>query len=177
MIHSLGERRVDVRGDAYVAGNATVVGSVVLERGSSVWFNAVVRGDDDAISIGENSNVQDASVLHADTGFPLRIDRDVSIGHMAMVHGCTVGARTLVGINAVLLNGAVIGEDCLIGANALVSEGKVIPDRSLVLGSPGRVVREVGAAEIEEMADIVRHYVQLASLYRDKLRPQDGTAR
>src|SRR2546423_11212541 len=140
MLYSLGERRVVLRGSHhYIAPNATVIGTVILEDEVSIWFNVVVRGDYDAITIGARSNVQDAAVLHTDAGVPMHIGANVSIGHQAMLHGCTLGEGTLVGIQAVVLNGATIGRDCLIGANTLVAEGKSIPDRSLVVGSPGKV--------------------------------------
>ena len=141
MIYSLDERTVELRGDHFVAPNATVIGSVVLENEASVWFNAVVRGDNDLITIGENSNVQDASVLHTDAGIKLTIGKDCTIGHMVMLHGCTIGDCSLIGIKSVILNNTVIGKNCIIGANTLLTEGKTIPDGSLVMGSPGRVVR------------------------------------
>ncbi len=123
MKYSLDARRVECRGDYYIAPSASVIGSVVLENNASVWFNCVVRGDNDVITIGENTNIQDASVLHIDEGIPLTLGRNVSIGHKAMLHGCTVNDHSLIGINAVILNHAVIGSNCLIGANALVTEG------------------------------------------------------
>src|SRR4029079_1695180 len=122
-----------------IAPNAILIGSVVLENNASVWFNVVIRGDNDVITIGENSQVQDGCVLHTDRGYPLTLGPGVSIGHMSMLHGCTIGAGSLIGIKSVLLNGSVIGKNCLIGANSLIAEGKSIPDGSLVLGSPGRV--------------------------------------
>ena len=137
MKFAIGERRVECRGDHYIAPNATVIGSVVLEQDASVWFNAVLRGDNDLITLGARSNVQDGAVLHTDTGIPLTVGPDCTIGHMAMLHGCVVGAGSLIGIKAVVLNHARIGKQCIIGANALVTEGKDIPDRSLVVGSPG----------------------------------------
>src|SRR5277367_6754581 len=132
--YSLGERKVEFRGaDWFIAENATVIGSVVLENNASVWFNVVIRGDSDVITLGENCNVQDGSVLHTDAGIKLTLGRDVSVGHLAMLHGCTVGDNSLIGIKAVVLNRAVIGKNCLIGSNALIPEGKVIPDGSLVV--------------------------------------------
>ena len=120
MIYSLGERRLETRGDYYIADNATVIGSVVLGHNASIWFNAVVRADNDVITIGENSNIQDGSVLHTDHGMPLLIGRNVTVGHKVMLHGCTIGDGSLIGINAVILNGAIIGRGCVIGANALI---------------------------------------------------------
>jgi len=171
MKYSLGERRVITRGDYWIAPNATVVGSVVLENNASIWFNAVVRSDNDVITIGENSQVQDGSVLHADPGFPLTLGKNVSIGHMVMLHGCTIGDGTLVGIKSVIMNGAVIGKNCLIGANTLVAEGKSIPDGSLVLGSPGKVVRQLSAEEIARVNETADHYVQNFKRYRSEFKP------
>ncbi len=170
MIHSLGDRRVEVLGDYFVASNAVVVGSVVLGNNASIWFNCVVRADNDVIRIGENCNVQDGSILHVDEGVPLTLHRNVSVGHMAMLHGCTIGENSLVGINAIVLNHAVIGANCLIGANALIPEGKEIPDGSLVVGSPGRVVRKLSEAEQQGLVEIATHYVENARRYRESLR-------
>ena len=135
----------------WIAPNATVIGKVIMARGASVWFNATLRGDNDPIVIGENSNVQDGAVLHTDPGTPLTVGVNVTIGHMAMLHGCTIGDNSLVGIGAIVLNGARVGNNCLIGAGALVTEGKVIPDNSVVMGQPGRVVREI----TPEQADLI----------------------
>ena len=146
MKYRLGSSHVEAHADSWVAPNATLVGKVKLEPGASVWFNAVLRGDNELIHIGENSNVQDGTVMHTDMGFPLNIGTGVTIGHNAMLHGCTVGDYSLIGINAVILNGAKIGKYCIIGANSLIPEGKVIPDNSLVMGAPARVVREIDAA-------------------------------
>src|SRR5882762_5265846 len=147
-IFSIGERRVELRGaHHYIAHDATVVGSVTLEADVSVWFKVVIRADNDRISIGEGTNVQDGSVLHVDPGFPLTLGRNVSIGHKAMLHGCTVGDGTLIGINSVIMNGAKIGAGTLVGANSLVAEGKDIPPGVLVLGSPGKVIRDLTPEE------------------------------
>ena len=170
MIYSLGERYVEIRGDYYVAPSASVIGSVVLGNDASVWFNCVLRGDNDIITIGDNTNVQDGSVLHIDEGVPLTLGANVSIGHKVMLHGCSVSDNSLIGINAVVLNNARIGKNCLVGASALVTEGKEIPDGSLVLGSPGRVVRSLTEAEIEGISKIAEHYVQKSALYRTSLR-------
>ena len=173
MIYTLGERRVEMRGDCYVADNAAVIGSVVLGHEASVWFNSVVRGDNDVITIGDGTNIQDSAVLHVDEGFPLTLGTNVSVGHHAMLHGCTVEDGALVGINAVVLNSAVIGRGSLIGAGALVAEGKVIPERSLVVGSPGRIVRTLTEEDAAGIERIARHYVEKAKWYREKLRVQE----
>src|SRR2546428_6219062 len=173
-VYSLGERKVAFRGDEwFIADNATVIGTVVLHHQASVWFNAVVRGDNDIITIGERTNIQDAAVLHVDPGVPLTLGKNVSVGHQAMVHGCTIGDGTLVGIGAVIMNHAVIGSRCLIAAGTLIPDGKTYPDGVLVVGSPGKIVRELKPAEkagLPENADI---YVRRAKLYREKLRPQE----
>ena len=170
MLFSLAERKVEIRGDYFVAHNATVIGSVVLENNASIWFNCVVRGDNDLITIGENSNVQDASVLHTDKGIRLTLGKNVTVGHKAMLHGCTIGDGSLIGINAVVLNNAVIGKGCLIGANALIPEGKEIPDGSLVVGSPGRVIRKLSEEQSRELAEAADSYVKKSILYRASLR-------
>lgn len=172
MIYNLGDRKVEIRTDDYfIADNATVIGSVVLEQNASIWFNAVLRGDNDVITVGENSNVQDGSVLHTDGGFPLTIGKNVTIGHKVMLHGCVIGDNSLIGINAVVLNGAKIGKNCLIGANALIPEGKVIPDGSLVMGSPGKVVREMTADQIKGLELSALHYVANFKRYKKELVP------
>ena len=172
MIYNLGDRKVEIRTDDYfIADNATVIGSVVLEQNASIWFNAVLRGDNDVITVGENSNVQDGSVLHTDGGFPLTIGKNVTIGHKVMLHGCVIGDNSLIGINAVVLNGAKIGKNFLIGANALIPEGKVIPDGSLVMGSPGKVVREMTADQIKGLELSALHYVENFKRYKKELVP------
>ncbi|HQV41127.1 MAG: gamma carbonic anhydrase family protein [Moraxellaceae bacterium] len=173
MIYSLGERRLETRGDYYIADNATVIGSVVLGHNASIWFNAVVRADNDVITIGENSNIQDGSVLHTDHGMPLLIGRNVTVGHKVMLHGCTIGDGSLIGINAVILNGAIIGRGCVIGANALIPEGKVIPDGSLVMGSPGKVVKEVSEAQRAILEMSALHYVENFKRYKKELKRED----
>jgi carbonic anhydrase/acetyltransferase-like protein (isoleucine patch superfamily) len=170
MIYSLGERQAQFRGDYYVAPNAAVIGSVVLGHNASVWFNCVLRGDNDTITIGGNTNVQDASVLHIDEGVPLTLGDNVSIGHKVMLHGCTVGDNSLIGINAVVLNNARIGRNCLVGASSLVTEGKEFPDGSLILGSPARVARSLTEAEIAGLSRIADHYVEKSALYRTSLQ-------
>ena len=172
MIYCLGEIKPQFLGEDYwVADNATVIGAVIIENNVSVWFNAVIRGDTETITIGENSNIQDGVVLHTEDGFPLTIGRNVTIGHQAMVHGCDVGDNSLIGINAVILDGAKIGKNCLIGANALVTEGKVIPDGSLVMGSPGKVVRQLSAEQLSGLAHSAQHYVENFKRYKASLKP------
>ena len=172
-VYSLGERRVEVRGaDWYIADTASVVGSVLIEDKASVWFNVVIRGDNDQITIGEGSNVQDGSVLHTDDGIQLRLGRSVSVGHMAMLHGCSVGDGSLVGIGSIILNHAVIGKHSLVGAGTLIPEGKIIPDGVLVLGSPGKVVRELSQAEIDNLQSIADGYMRRAKLFRQQLKAQ-----
>jgi carbonic anhydrase/acetyltransferase-like protein (isoleucine patch superfamily) len=172
-IFSLGERKVLLRGDEwFVAPNATVVGSVVIEHQASIWFNVVVRGDNDLITVGERSNVQDGSVLHTDPGIRLTLGRGVSIGHKAMLHGCTVQDGALIGINSVILNHAVVGKGSLVGANSLVPEGKVIPEGVLALGSPAKVLRELRPEERTLLASIADGYVERARLFRAHMKPQ-----
>jgi carbonic anhydrase/acetyltransferase-like protein (isoleucine patch superfamily) len=172
MKYSLGDRKVVCKGDCWIAPNATVIGSVVLEHNVSVWFNCVVRADHDTITVGENSQLQDGCVVHVDPGFPVTIGRNVSVGHMAMLHGCTIGDGTLIGIKAVILNGARIGRNCLVGANALVTEGKEIPDGSLVVGSPARVVRQLTEKEIRFILDAADQYAKDFRHYRDDMREE-----
>ncbi|MDH3316071.1 MAG: gamma carbonic anhydrase family protein [Gammaproteobacteria bacterium] len=172
MLYSLDNRKVKTNGDFFVAHNAVVIGSVVLENNASIWFNCVVRGDNDVITIGENCNVQDGSVLHTDEGIPLTLGKNVSIGHKVMLHGCTIGEGSLIGINAVVLNNAVIGKNCLIGANSLIPEGKQIPDGSLVIGSPGRVKRALSEEEMRGLEEIADHYVEKSALYRRALKAE-----
>lgn len=162
--------------DAFVVDNATVIGRVTLEAGVSVWFNAVLRGDGDRIVVGAGSNVQDGAVLHVDPGFPLTIGARVSVGHQAMLHGCTVGAGSLIGIRAVVLNGAVIGEQCLVGAGAIVTEGKRFPPRTLLLGAPARVARELTSEDLALLESAASSYVRRAAAYRGSLRIVDPSA-
>jgi carbonic anhydrase/acetyltransferase-like protein (isoleucine patch superfamily) len=179
MILQLDDVRIDADPErCFIAHNATLIGAVTLGDDVSIWYNAVLRGDGDTIVIGADSNVQDCAVVHVDQGFPARVGRGVTIGHHAVVHGCTVGDNTLIGINAVVLNGARIGNYCLIGANALIPEGKEIPDGSLVVGSPGRVVRALTAQERQILEGSAAHYVENGRRYRRGLRvdPRFNTA-
>ena len=156
--------------DAYVADSAQVMGDVVLGEGASVWFGVVARGDSERLTIGKGSNIQDGSVLHADAGVPLVIGDNVSVGHMVMLHGCTVGDGSLIGIGAVVLNRAKIGKNCIVGANSLVTEGKEFPDGSMIMGSPAKLVRPLDAAQIAGINSIAGHYVENAKRFRVGLK-------
>jgi carbonic anhydrase/acetyltransferase-like protein (isoleucine patch superfamily) len=171
-VYSLADKKPQLppEGEYWIAPNAVVVGDVTLKPGASVWFGAVVRGDNDPVVIGANTNIQDGSVLHSDPGEPLIIGDNVTVGHMAMLHSCTIGDNTLIGIGAVVLGRAVIGRNCLIGANALITEGKVIPDGSLVMGQPGKVVRTLEAGQIAALEASAQHYVQNWKRYAVGLR-------
>ncbi len=173
MIYSLGERRLEIRGEDYfIAENAAVIGSVVIHNNVSIWFNAVLRGDNEPIVIEEGTNIQDGAVIHTDEGIPMNIGRGVTVGHQAMLHGCLIGENSLVGIHAVILNNARIGKNCIIGANCLITQGKVIPDNSMVLGSPGKIVREVSKEEIEDLKFSAEHYVHNFKRFKKELRRQ-----
>ncbi len=171
-VYSLTDKKPQLppEGEYWIAPNATVVGDVTLKSGASIWFGAVVRGDNDPIVIGENTNIQDGSVLHSDPGEPLIIGANVTVGHMAMLHSCEIGDGTLIGIGAVVLGRTVIGRNCLIGANALITEGKVIPDGSLVMGQPGKVVRTLEPGQIAALEASAEHYVQNWKRYVAGLR-------
>ena len=170
MKYSFEGHKVVCKGDYWIAPDAIVIGSVVLEPNVSVWFGCIVRGDDDTITIGENSQLQDGCVLHVDPGFPVTIGKNVSVGHMAMLHGCTIGDGSLIGIKAVILNGAKVGRNCLIGANTLIAEGKEIPDGSLVVGSPGKVVRRLSEEEIKQVLGAADSYSKQFKHYRAGLK-------
>ena len=170
-LFSIGERRTELRGaHHFIAYDASLIGSIVLEDNVNVWFKVVMRADNDSIHIGEGCNVQDGSVLHVDPGFPMKLARRVTIGHKAMLHGCTIGEGTLVGINSVVMNGARIGANSLIGANTLVAEGKEIPDGVLVLGSPGKVVRELKQEEKDYLLTIAQGYIDRSRFYKANLK-------
>lgn len=170
MYYELGERTPELNGEGqFVAENATIVGSVRLMEKASVWFNVVIRGDNDLITIGPESNVQDGSVLHTDPGIPLTLGRGVTVGHKAMLHGCDIGDYSLIGINAVVLNGAKIGKHCLIGANTLIPEGMEIPDGSMVIGSPGKIKRELNDSQKQMLEMSAQHYVENGARYLEKL--------
>jgi len=172
--YALGDKSPYLPGsdEYWIAPNASVIGDVVLKKNASIWFGVVVRGDNETITVGENSNVQDNSVLHTDLGVPLVIGTDVTIGHMAMIHGATIGDGSLIGIGAILLNGARIGRGCIIGAGALVTEGREIPDGMLALGAPARPVRAVTEAEREMLAGSAAHYVENWKRYAARLAPR-----
>ena len=172
-IYSLGDRRPNLGRDAWVAPNATLIGDVRLGDNASIWWNAVLRGDNDTISIGANSNIQDGSVLHADEGAPLTVGTNVTVGHLVMLHGCTIGEESLIGIKSVILNKAVIGRHCIIGANSLIPEGKEIPERSLVMGSPGKIVRQLSDEEVARLLLAAQGYVENARRYRAGLQQTD----
>lgn len=161
-IYALGDRKPQLppEGEYWVAPNASVIGNVILRPNASVWFGAVLRGDNEPITVGPDSNIQDGSVLHTDMGSPLTLGRGVTVGHQAMLHGCEVGDYSLIGIGAVVLNGVKIGRNCIIGANALLTEGKIIPDNSLVVGQPGKVVRDRDPEQIAVLQMSADHYVQ-----------------
>jgi carbonic anhydrase/acetyltransferase-like protein (isoleucine patch superfamily) len=159
-----------IEGEGWIADTAAVIGRVVLKSGASIWYGATARGDNDPITIGENSNIQDGSVLHTDVGKPLTVGANCTIGHMVILHGCTIGDNTLIGMGSVILNGARIGRNCIIGAKALITEGKEIPDNSLVMGAPGKVVRETGEAEARMITLSAAHYVENWKRHRGLLR-------
>jgi carbonic anhydrase/acetyltransferase-like protein (isoleucine patch superfamily) len=170
-IFSIGERRVELRGEHhYIAYDATLAGSVILEADVSIWFKVVIRAENDQVSIGEGSNIQDGSVLHVDPGYPMHLGRRVTVGHKVMLHGCSVGEGALIGINSVVMNGARIGRNSLIGANTLIAEGKEIPEGVLVLGSPGKVVRDLKQEEKDHLLKIAQGYVERGKLYRTQLK-------
>lgn len=170
MFHELeGRRPVLKGGEQFVAHNASVIGNVEMHEKSSVWFNVVIRGDNELITIGPESNVQDGAVMHTDPGIPLTLGRGVTVGHKAMLHGCEVGDYSLIGINAVVLNGAKIGKHCLIGANALIPEGMEVPDGSMVIGAPGRIKRELTEQQQSMLEMSAAAYVRNAARYRQSL--------
>ncbi len=170
MLYDLGDDRVQTVGDAYfIAPNSAVIGNVVLGRDVSIWFNVVLRGDNDRIEVGDRCNIQDGSVFHVDAGSPVILGEGISVGHSATVHGCRVGAGSLIGMSATILSDAVIGRQCIVGAHALITEGKTFPDRSLLVGAPARRVRDVTDAEIAELEWICDHYVARAKRYRAEL--------
>ncbi len=169
-IYQLGEDAPDIDASAFVADNAMLIGKVTLHANASVWFGTTLRGDNERITIGENSNVQEGAVMHTDMGYPLTVGNNVTIGHQAMLHGCTVGDGALIGIQAVVLNGAVIGRGCLVGAGALVTEGKQFPDHSLIIGSPAKAVRLLSEEEIVKLQGNADNYVQRGQLFKKQLK-------
>ena len=173
MIYTFDQYTPEIGEDVFIAPSADVIGRVVIGNGASVWFNAVIRGDTDLITIGAGTNVQDNAVLHTDPGIQASIGENVTIGHCAMVHGCTIGANSLIGINAVVLNKARIGRNCLVGANALVPEGMEIPDNSMVLGTPAKVVRTLDAKVIATLTESARVYSEKAAVFAKTLKQVD----
>lgn len=169
-LYSLGDKTPDLHEDTWVAPDANVIGDVVLEEGASVWFCATLRGDNECIFVGAGSNVQENCVFHTDMGFPLTIGRNCTIGHKVMLHGCTIGDNTLIGMGATILNGAKIGDNCLIGAGALITEGKEIPDNSLVMGAPGKVVRTLDAQAAKGLELSALHYQDNMRRFRAQLK-------
>ncbi|MDH5340426.1 MAG: gamma carbonic anhydrase family protein [Rubrivivax sp.] len=169
-IYCLGEDRPQLAADCWVADSATVLGRVSLGAAASVWYGAVLRGDNDLITLGDRCNVQDGAVLHTDTGFPLRLEDEVSVGHQVMLHGCDVGTGSLIGIGSVVLNGARIGRHCLVGARSLITEGKEFPDGALIVGSPAKVVRMLTPEQIASLDAAARHYVVQAARHRQAVR-------
>jgi carbonic anhydrase/acetyltransferase-like protein (isoleucine patch superfamily) len=168
-IYQFGEHSPQIADTAWIADSAMVIGRVELAQNANVWYGAVLRGDNDRIVIGRGSNVQDQSVLHTDAGYVLTIGEDVTVGHQVMLHGCTIGDGSLIGIQAVILNGAKIGKHCIVGAGALVTEDKEFPDGSLIMGTPARVVRQLEPAQIEKLIAGAKHYVEQARRHREQL--------
>nr|WP_241018382.1 gamma carbonic anhydrase family protein [Paraburkholderia sp. Tr-20389] len=168
-IYKLGDAAPTIHESVFVADTATIIGDVTLEENASVWFGASIRGDNEPITIGKGTNIQESAVLHADPGFPLTLEAGVTVGHQAMLHGCTVKEGALIGIQAVVLNGAVIGRNCLVGAGAVVTEGKVFPDNSLILGSPAKVVRELTEADIKGLKRAADIYVERRDYFKAQL--------
>jgi carbonic anhydrase/acetyltransferase-like protein (isoleucine patch superfamily) len=173
-VYALGAHAPNIHPQAWIAPNASVIGQVDLEKNVSIWWHCTLRGDIERLRVGENTNVQDGSVLHTDPGLEVNIGRDVTIGHRAIIHGCTVGDGCLIGMGATLLNRSVIGRACLIGANTLIPEGKVIPERSLVVGAPGRIVRQLTEGEVEAILHGARRYVENWQRYARELRRLDA---
>ena len=172
-IFKIGTHTPDVDASAYVTDSASVIGNVHLAANTSIWFGAALRGDNELISIGEGSNVQDCAVLHTDIGYPLVVGKNVTIGHQAMLHGCTVGDGSLIGIQAVVLDGAVIGKNCLVAAGALVTSGKEFPDNSLIMGSPAKAVRELTQEQINDIQRGVTTYIERAAYFKQQLKRID----
>jgi carbonic anhydrase/acetyltransferase-like protein (isoleucine patch superfamily) len=170
MIFQIGKHSPKISATSFIAPSANIIGNVDIAENASVWFNVVIRADMDSVTIGKNSNIQDGSILHVDTGFPITIANNVTVGHKVMLHGCTIGEGSLVGMNAVVLNGANVGKNCLIGANALVTENMQIPDASLVIGSPAKVVKQLDEKSQEMMARGTEHYVHNGLRYKEELK-------
>ena len=170
-LYALGDNQPQLDADTWVAPDANLIGKVVLEAGASVWFGCTIRADHEEIRICEGANVQENVVMHIDAGYPLTVGKNCTIGHKVMLHGCTIGENSLVGMGATVLNGAKIGKYCLIGAGALITENKVIPDNSLVMGAPGKVVREVSPEQAKNLTLSALHYQENMRRFRDEMRP------
>ncbi|APX14749.1 gamma carbonic anhydrase family protein [Phaeobacter inhibens] len=168
-IYALGDKTPELHADTWVAPDANLIGLVVLEEGASVWFGSTIRADHEEIRIGRGSNVQENCVMHIDAGYPLTIGENCTIGHKVMLHGCTIGDNSLIGMGATVLNGAKIGKNCLIGAGALITENKEIPDNSLVMGAPGKIVRDVDEALVQSLSQSAEHYQENMRRFRDEL--------
>ena len=169
-IYKLDDHTPDIHESAWIADTAQVMGAVSLHANTSVWFNAVIRGDTETITIGEGSNIQDLAVIHADNGLPVVVGTHVTVGHQVMLHGCTIGDESLIGIAAVVLNGARIGKNCVVGAGSVVTEGKVFPDGSLIMGTPAKVVRELTPEQIEDLRNSAKHYMNNALRFKNGLK-------
>jgi len=169
-IYQYKNKKPQIHDTAFVAAEATVIGDVILEKDTSVWPGVVIRGDNEPITVGEGSNVQEGTVMHTDMGCPLTLAKNVTVGHQAMLHGCTIGENSLIGIQAVILNRAVIGKNCLVGAGSVVTEGKVFPDNSLILGSPAKVVRELSPEAIEGLKASAKSYMAKKDLFKTELK-------
>ena len=170
MIYSLGEKKITTDGENFwIAPNAAVIGSVILKKNANIWFNTTLRGDNDPIIVGENSNIQDGSVCHTDDGMPLTIGDNVTVGHKVILHSCFIGDNSLIGMGSTILNKAKIGNNCLVGANTLITEGKVFPDNSMIVGSPGKVKRELTEQEIQIINLSALHYVENMKRFKNQL--------
>ena len=170
MIYSLGEKKITTDGENFwIAPNAAVIGSVILKKNANIWFNTTLRGDNDPIIVGENSNIQDGSVCHTDDGIPLTIGNNVTVGHKVILHSCTIGDNSLIGMGSTILNNAKIGNNCLVGANTLITEGKVFPDNSMIVGSPGKFKRELTEQEIQIINLSALHYVENMKRFKNQL--------
>ena len=169
-VYAIGDKAPQIDPDTWVAPSADIMGDVILKKGANIWFNATLRGDDNTITIGEDTNIQDGAVCHADPRFPLTVGRNVTVGHQAMIHGCTIGDNSLIGIGSTVLDGAVIGANTLIGAHTLIGNGKVIPEGVLVLGAPGKVVRDLNEADLKLLEFSGKLYADRGRMYRETLR-------
>lgn len=172
MKYSLEGISVQIEGEVFVAPTATLIGNVLLKDKSSVWWGAVLRGDYERITVGERTNIQDNCIVHMDADYPVTLGNQVTVGHKAVLHGCTIGNNALIGINSVIMNDVVVGDDCLIGSNTLLTEGKQIPPRSLVVGSPGKIIRELSDDEVAEITEFSDRYVRNSKRYRETIQPQ-----